>query len=185
MESAYAIENNVAPISLSEQQLVDCSQAEGNQGCNGGLMDQAFQYVITNGGICKEGDYPYTAMDGTCKSSQCTCAVKISAFTDVSQTEAALTAAIVQQPISVAVDASSWQFYSTGVMSNCVFTQLDHGVLAVGYGSASGQAYYKIKNSWGTSWGMQGYILLARNVGGVGECGITQASSFPTGATAC
>jgi len=154
MESAYSTENSVAPISLSEQQLVDCSQAQGNQGCNGGLMDQAFQYVITNGGICTEAAYPYTAQDGTCQSSTCQCAVKIAAFTDVAQTEDALTAAIVQQPISVAVDASRWQFYSGGVMSNCVYSALDHGVLAVGYGTDNvGGPYYRIKNSWGVSWG--------------------------------
>jgi len=183
IESAYGIETGNALISLSEQQLVDCSGAEGNEGCNGGLMDNAFQYVISNKGLCKESDYTYKAVDGTCKASSCKSAITITSFTDVAQTEAALTAALVQQPIAVAVDASSWQFYSSGIMSTCVYTQLDHGVLAVAYGTSGGKAYYTIKNSWGTSWGMSGFIQLARNVGGVGECGITQAASFPTGAT--
>jgi C1A family cysteine protease len=192
IEAAYAIENNVDPVSISEQQLVDCSTAQGNQGCNGGLMDQAFQYVISNPGLCAESAYPYKAVDGTCVSSSCSCVVKIGAFSDVPPNDQnVLAAAVAQQPVSVAVDASGadWQLYSSGIMNDCVFTALDHGVLAVGYGtdSASNQDYWIVKNSWGLGWGESGYVRLLRNgnSGSVGECGITQASSYPTGATAC
>jgi len=170
-------------VSLSEQQLVDCSGAQGNQGCNGGLMDQAFEYIIQNNGITSEAAYPYTAMDGNCNT-----AVKsvttIAGYTDVtSGDEAALLKAINVGPVSVAIEADQacFQFYSGGVLSDpSCGTQLDHGVLAVGYGTLSGQDYYIVKNSWGTSWGTQnGYVLIARNTD---ECGIATENSYPTGA---
>jgi len=172
--------------SLSEQQLVDCSGAEGNQGCNGGLMDYGFQYIIDNKGICTEASYPYTAADGTCKSKTCgAAAATITGFTDVPvNSETALMTAIVQQPVSVAVEADqdSFQFYTSGVMTKACGTQLDHGVLAVGYGTeAAGGDYYKVKNSWGADWGMQGYILLGRGskFPPAGQCGIQMAASYP------
>lgn len=169
--------------SLSEQQLVDCSGAEGNQGCNGGLMDQAFQYIIDNKGICSEGAYPYKAVDGTCK--KCTAVATITGFQDVTaNSDNALMTAVVQQPVSVAVEAdqNSFQLYSGGVMTAACGTNLDHGVLTVGYGSQGGQDYYKVKNSWGASWGMSGYILLGRGSsynGGAGQCGILMMASYP------
>jgi len=191
LEAAYAISNNVTKdklISLSEQQLVDCSTAQGNQGCNGGLMDQAFQYVISNKGLGSEASYPYKAVDGTCQ--QVPSEICITGYTDVTpNNEDALKTAVAQQPVSVAVDASGldWQFYSSGVMSDACGTQLDHGVLAVGYGTLNGQTYWKVKNSWGKGWGMQGYVLLKRGSGSgsPGECGITLAASYPTGAAHC
>jgi cathepsin L len=188
IEANYAILNNCAPISLSEQQLVDCSTAEGNQGCNGGLMDQAFTYVANVSGLCTEDAYPYTAQDGTCGlPGQCTPVVAIKGFTDVTaNSEAALQAAVAQQPVSVAVDASGmdWQFYSSGVMSDACGTELDHGVLAAGYGTSSGTPYWLVKNSWGSSWGQSGYVMLKRGsgTGQPGECGIAMAASYPTGA---
>jgi len=188
VEAAYAIEQNTSPISLSEQELVDCSSAQGNQGCNGGLMDQAFTFIISNGGLCTESSYPYKAVDGSCVKSKCTSAVTIKAYTDVAtNNEDALQAAVAQQPVSVAVDASGfgWQFYSSGVMSSACGTSLDHGVLAAGYGVMNGTPYWQVKNSWGASWGMNGYILLKRASGSgkPGECGITLAASYPTGAS--
>jgi len=191
LEASYAISNNVSGsdlISLSEQQLVDCSTAQGNQGCNGGLMDQAFQYVISNKGLGSESDYPYKAVDGTCQSV--TSQICITGYTDVTvNSEDALQAAVAKQPVSVAVDASGldWQFYSSGVMSDACGTQLDHGVLAVGYGTVGGVDYWKVKNSWAATWGMEGYVLLKRGTGtgNPGECGITMAASYPTGATKC
>jgi len=177
-------------VSLSEQQLVDCSGSFGNQGCNGGLMDYAFQYIISNGGLCSESAYPYTAADGTCKagggSTSCPYVANIQGYQDVPTANmTALMAAIVQQPVSVAVEADqgSFQFYSGGVMTQACGTALDHGVLAVGYGTLSGQDYYKVKNSWGASWGDQGYILLARGTtynGNNGQCGIQMQPSVPT-----
>lgn len=172
-------------VSLSEQQLVDCSTAQGNSGCNGGLMDYAFEYIIANGGLTTEANYPYTATDGICnKTAAHQVAAIISSYQDVTpNSEAALEAAIAQQPVSVAVEAdqSSFQFYSSGVMTAACGTQLDHGVLAVGYGTLGSQAYYKVKNSWGADWGMNGYILLGRGsaFNPAGQCGIQMQPSFP------
>jgi len=171
-------------VSLSEQQLVDCSQAEGNQGCNGGLMDQAFQYIIDNKGITTEAAYPYTATDGTCQAKGKPVAATLSGFKDVAaNSEAALETAIVQQPVSVAVEAdqSVFQFYSGGVMDSSCGTQLDHGVLAVGYGTDAGKEYYKVKNSWGADWGEKGYIRLGRGAkfNPSGQCGIQMVASYP------
>jgi len=160
--------------SLSEQQLVDCSGSYGNQGCNGGLMDNAFKYYLGSGkGAALESSYPYTGRDGSCKSF--TPAVSISSYKDVpAKNEDDLKTAVTQQPVSVAVDARKWQNYRSGVFSGCgMFTQLDHGVLAVGYSDS----YWKVKNSWGTSWGESGYIRLTY---GKNECGISNSASWPT-----
>merc|ERR1711881_748075 len=168
--------------SLSEQQLVDCSGSYGNMGCNGGPMDNAFKYIIAEGGLCSEAAYPYTAADGTCKSSSCQKVATISSYKDVPvDSDDAMMAALAQQPVSIAIEADqmSFQFYSGGVMTSSCGTQLDHGVLAVGYGSLNGQDYYKVKNSWGPAWGDQGYIYMAR---GSNMCGISQCASYPTGA---
>jgi len=168
--------------SLSEQQLVDCSSAEGNQGCNGGLMDYAFEYIMKNKGLCTEADYPYKGVDGTCKKT-CQVASTISSYKDVTQNdEDALQAAVAQQPVSVAIEADKmgFQFYKKGVFSGICGTNLDHGVLAVGYGTDSGKDYWKVKNSWGATWGMEGYILLKRSGGSTkGQCGIAMQPSYP------
>ena len=184
MEGAWFLSNGTLP-SLSEQQLVDCSAAQGNQGCNGGLMDSAFQYVMANGGITSESNSPYTAQDGTCKSTKAKQVVAtVSSFTDVpAGSEAALMSAVAQQPVSVAVEAdqSVFQLYAGGVMTSSCGTNLDHGVLAVGYGTQSGLDYWKVKNSWGADWGMNGYILLGRGsqYGANGQCGIQMDPSYP------
>lgn len=172
-------------VSLSEQQLVDCSGPEGNMGCNGGLMDQAFKYVIMNGGICAESNYSYSGIQGNCKS--CTPVAKISSYIDVTanNTEALMTA-VAQQPVSVAVEADGldWQFYFGGIVTDACGTNLDHGVLVVGYGTqetSQPQDYWKVKNSWGADWGEQGYIRLGRGskFEPSGECGILMVPSYP------
>jgi len=179
VEGAHQIKSG-SLVSVSEQQLVDCSGAEGNQGCNGGLMDYAFEYIIKNKGLTTEASYPYTARDGTCKSS--TPAVTISSYKDVTHnSEAQLLAAVTQQPVSVAIEAdqSGFQFYKSGIFSGPCGTQLDHGVLAVGYGTQGTTDYWIVKNSWGTSWGAQGYIMMARGKGKEGLCGIAAEPSYP------
>jgi C1A family cysteine protease len=166
--------------SLSEQELMDCSVSYGNLGCSGGLMDNAFKYVEANG-LCTEQAYPYTAKDGTCKKTSCTASVdsKIGGYKDVTHTENALGAAVDGQPVSVAIEAdqSGFQLYKSGVFCGVCGTNLDHGVLAVGYGSEGTTDYWKVKNSWGTSWGEQGYIRMCRNSN---KCGISNEPSYPT-----
>merc|ERR1711865_1025595 len=163
-------------VSLSEQQLVDCAGSQGNQGCNGGLMDDGFKWVIENGGITTEADYAYTAKDGTCDTTVKS-AVKITSFTDVtSGDEDALLAALQTGPVSIAIEAdkSGFQFYKSGVFSGDCGTQLDHGVLLVGAGTDAGVDYWRVKNSWGTVWGDVGFIRMVR---GQDQCGLALAAS--------
>jgi len=174
--------------SLSEQQLVDCSTSYGNDGCNGGLMDYAFEYVIAHKGITSEKNYPYSATGPNACQSKPSVA-SISGYCDVAQNnEKALAFAVSKAPVSVAIEAdqSCFQFYSGGVMADkSCGTQLDHGVLAVGYGTSGSQKYWNVKNSWGTSWGLNGYIWLGKDVagtGGAGICGIAMQPSMPSGA---
>jgi len=184
VEAAYQLSAGKL-ISLSEQELVDCSAKFGNQGCSGGLMDSAFQYIISNKGIDTEASYPYTAKDGkTCNFTIANIGATITGFTDVAAgSEDALKAAVDKAPVSVAIDAShtSFQLYKSGVYyeTKCSSRNLDHGVLAVGYGSdeASGYDYWIVKNSWAASWGDKGYILMARNK--QNNCGIATAASYP------
>lgn len=170
-------------VSLSEQNLMDCSTPEGNMGCEGGLMDQAFEYVIKNKGIDTEKSYPYTAQDGQCHYKKTSVGATCTGYTDVpSGDESALQKAVATiGPISVAIDASqeSFQLYKSGVYDepNCSTDLLDHGVLAIGYGTEDGNDYWLVKNSWGTSWGEEGYIKMSRNKDN--QCGIATQASYP------
>jgi len=171
-------------VGLSEQNLVDCSGSYGNEGCNGGLMTQAMDYIIANKGIDTEKSYPYTARDGTCRFNAANVGSTETAYTNVvSGSESDLQAKVYAGPTSVAIDAShsSFQFYSSGVYNepSCSPSQLDHGVLAVGWGTSGSTAYWIVKNSWGTSWGQQGYIWMTRNKSN--QCGIATMSTLPTG----
>lgn len=183
MEGAWQIAKGDL-VSLSEQQLVDCSAGikYGNHGCNGGLMDGAFQYAIDNG-MCTEGDYSYHAKSGTC--TECQPVVFMSSCTDVTpQNEVDLEKAVSMGPVSVAIEADTrtFQMYTGGVITGSACgTNLDHGVLVVGYGTEGTQPYWLVKNSWGESWGEDGYVKIEKSSSTKtkGTCGIAMQPSFP------
>lgn len=155
---------------LAEQQLVDCAGSAGNQGCNGGLMDSAYEYVQSNKGLCASTEYPYTAKDGSCKKT-CTPVANISGFKVLAKETGAISAALVDGPVAVALAASgsAFQFYSSGIITKGCGTALDHGVIAVGQGTEGSVDYYRIRNSWGASWGEAGHVRIQR---GNNQCGV-------------
>jgi len=168
--------------SLSEQDLVDCSKE--NSGCDGGLMDYAFEFVKGNDGLCSEDDYPYVAYAQQCKEGNCTKEDPITSYRDVRATTAALESACNDGPVAVAIEADQifFQLYSGGVLTASCGVSLDHGVLLVGYGTDGSDDYWKVKNSWGKDWGESGYIRLCRNCNannGKGQCGILTSASYP------
>jgi KDEL-tailed cysteine endopeptidase len=177
LEGLAAINGKIQDF--SEQELVDCSRSYGNGGCNGGLMQPAFSYVKDKG-ISVQSAYPYKGVDGSCKTTSGN-KFKISGHVVVPANNAAqLKAAIDKQPVSVAVqaDASPFRSYKSGVLTGTACgTKINHAVLAVGY-ETSGTPYYKVKNSWGTSWGEKGYVRIGIT-DGAGVCGIQKDSSYP------
>jgi len=171
-------------LSLSEQNLVDCSGDFGNNGCNGGLMDNAFRYIKANGGIDTERSYPYEGTDEKCHFNPNTVGETDRGFVDIPQgSEEDLKKALATVgPVSIAIDASheSFQFYSHGVYDEpeCDPMGLDHGVLAVGYGTMdNGDDYWLVKNSWSEKWGLDGYIRMSRNKDN--QCGVATSASYP------
>jgi C1A family cysteine protease len=169
IEGHNAINGRGLP-SLSEQQLVDCSGSYHNHGCNGGSAIDAFKFVIANKGITSESAYPYRARDGICKAA--TSVSRITGQAEVQKGVEALQAAVARQPVAAMVDATNWSAYRGGILSNCG-TNLNHYVLIVGYTSE----YWIVKNSWGTGWGIGGYIHLKMG----NTCGIAEVASYPTG----
>ncbi|KAL9257253.1 Cysteine proteinase RD21A-like protein [Drosera capensis] len=172
-------------VSLSEQELVSCDST--NYGCEGGYMDYAFEWVISNGGIDTESDYPYTGEDGTCDTSkEETKVVSINGYEDIDQSDSALLCGTVTQPISVGIDGSAidFQLYTGGIYDGDCSSDpddIDHAVLIVGYGSEGDEDYWIVKNSWGTSWGIQGYFYLKRNTDlEYGVCAVNAMASYPT-----
>jgi len=186
-EGAWAIATGQL-TDLSEEQLVECATGiqYGSHGCSGGQMEGAFKYLIQNG-QCALSSYPYTSgsgKSGSCKS--CTQTAHFSSCSDVKPNDQiSLKGAVTQQPVAVAIEADTryFQSYSGGILDSASCgTQLDHGVLIVGYGEESGEKYWLLKNSWGTSWGEQGYFRILRtdSTNDPGICGVAMDPSFIT-----
>jgi cathepsin L len=181
LEGAYKIKRGTLK-SFSEQQLVSCDKT--NYGCNGGWMDTAFTWVKKNGGLSTESAYPYvngaTSTVPACKTGiALDSGVVPQSFTDVTKSVSALQSAVAQQPVSIAIqaDQASFQNYKSGVLTSGCGQNLDHGVLLVGYGTLNGVDYWKVKNSWGPTWGLNGYILIQRSSADL--CGVLDAASYP------
>jgi C1A family cysteine protease len=198
LEGAYKIKNGNVDGKIqtfSEQNLVSCdnrSTGGSDLGCKGGLMDSAFEWTKKNGGICTEDAYPYVSgkskKNEDCLQSSCTkvAGVAPSSWTDVkANDDAAMMSAIAVGPVSVAIEADepAFQLYKSGVFTGKCGTNLDHGVLATGYGvdSESGLEFYSVKNSWGDGWGEKGYIRFVKGSGvqKEGQCGILMQASYP------
>ncbi len=175
-EGAWKIKSG-SLVELSQQQMVDCAGSYGNHGCQGGLMTKALSWAAANGGICRASDYAYTAKDGTCKKG-CTPAAKITGSRSVSG-EAGLLSGLRVAPTTVAIYASdtAFRYYAGGVFNAACGTSINHGVTAVGFGTDAGKDYWIVKNSWGTSWGEQGYIRMIRNKN---ICGIASMPAYAT-----
>lgn len=200
LEGAYAIKYGKL-VSFSEQQLVDCDNIKngvsgGNLGCSGGNMEPTLQWIGKNGGLCTEDGYPYvsgtTKSAGTCKA---TCSKvsgsAVSTTVEVApNSDSAMMSALAKQPVSVAIEADqpAFQLYKSGVFTAPCGTNLDHGVLLVGYGTMNGLDYYIMKNSWSTSYGVGGYMYMGRGAdpatgkpynGGKGQCGVLSDGVYP------
>jgi len=178
MEGANCVKSGKL-ISLSEQQLVSCAN-KINQGCNGGNVDWTFRYLEKTQ-HCTEADYPYVSGDGKVpQCHECKGAVsKVSKFVDVPKgNEDQLLNALALNPIAIAIEADSkeFQLYKGGIMDFNCGNKLDHAVLLVSYGTENGIPYWKVKNSWSTSWGENGYFRLVR---GKNMCGIADSASYP------
>jgi len=180
MEGDWAIKTGKF-ISLSEQQLIDCSTLYGNNGCSGGLMESAFEYAIDKG-MCSESESPYKSIGGQC--SECNKEAHFSGCVNVTpKNQLHLKEAVANGPVSVAIEADTlvFQFYKSGVINDVKCgTNLDHGVLVVGYGTENHNDYWIVKNSWGPGWGDKGYVKIARSnsTNDAGICGIALQPSY-------
>ncbi|XP_068209646.1 digestive cysteine proteinase 2-like [Palaemon carinicauda] len=180
LEGAHFISTGSLP-SLSEQQLVDCSKE--NSGCNGGVVQWAYDYLKSCGGSDSESSYPYEAIDNVCRFDSSSVAATVRGYTNIPYADEQTQAAAVHDkgPVSVCVDAGhlSFQLYSSGVYyePNCNPQGINHAVLAVGYGTEGGSDYWIIKNSWGSGWGESGYMKLTRNKSN--HCGVATQSCYP------
>jgi len=176
VESGWFLCGHTLPV-LAPQQIVDCDTSDS--GCNGGDLPTAFGYVEANGQE-PESDYPYTAEDGTCQYNQQDVVAKITGFkyATQSQNETAMQVAMMSSgPLSICVDASDWQNYNGGVIESCG-DSLDHCVQAVGWATYSdGTPYWNVRNSWGTSWGQNGFVWVERNQN---MCGIAEEATYVT-----
>lgn len=186
LESGYALATGNL-VSISEQQYVDCDGFP-NLGCNGGQMSSALKWAEKHD-LCTEESYPYVAKGGlfsSCKSSGCDVAIKSGSVTGVKSlagllgkaSDEDMMSALHQQPLSIAIEADQtiFQHYTSGVITGSCGTNTDHGVLLVGYGTDGGDDYWKVKNSWGPSWGDHGFVRMVR---GKNQCGINSGPNYP------
>lgn len=167
---------------LSEQNLVDCTRRYGNLGCRGGWMNTAFKYIKDNKGVDGEYCYPYRAADGFCQFRRSCTKAKNYAYKNVGKSEYSLRSAVSRVgPIAIAADVSGRGFgsYRGGVYNNpsCSTRYPNHAMLVVGYGRLGGRDYWKVKNSWGATWGKNGYVYMSRNRNN--QCGIANFASYP------
>ena len=181
MEGAHFVASGTL-LSFSEQQLVSCDRL--NHGCNGGSMALAFRFYKTHAAVL-EADYPYTSGAGkvaACETKTASSVLASSYSMVTANNPDQLKAALDHAPVSVAIEADkiAFQSYQSGVLTGSACgTQLDHGVLAVGYGTENGTPYYLVKNSWGPTWGAAGYIKIGIE-SGAGVCGIQEQPVQPT-----
>lgn len=183
MEAAYRIFKN-KELEFSEQELVDCSSSYGNHGCNGGIMSMAFDYVEDKE-LSQESEYRYTARKGHCRAKDFDTRYGIADYSGIDPVDVnGLMSALDQQPVSVAIEVQQdFMHYESGVYESgdedCG-ESLNHGVLAVGYNSGNGDDWFKVKNSWSSMWGEEGYVRM-RIGSGAGTCGIANgAAVYPT-----
>jgi C1A family cysteine protease len=178
-EGAYFLEHNQL-LSLSEQQIVDCDTDD--DGCNGGWPTNAMNFIKEHGGLMLESDYPYLGYDDTCHFDKDKAKMQIkSVHTFAAHNEKKMMTAVQQYgPLAIALDASKFDYYSSGIMngSGCSAGSPDHGVAVVGWGVEDGTKYWIVKNSWGTSWGENGYVRILR---GSNACGV---EDYPAGVVA-
>jgi len=184
IESAWILKGHTTDkgINLSPQQIVDCDTIDGVAGCNGGLTESAYDYIVQAGGQEEISNYPYTAENGKCKFKTEYVDAKISAYTAIPKDETKLTTTLsTTGPLSICLDAEHWQDYQSGVLTpfQCCPLKcgLDHCVQLVGYNSTATKPYWIVRNSWNTDWGVDGYIWLEM---GHNTCGVTDDITWPT-----
>lgn len=171
-------------VPLSPQNLVDCSTSDGNMGCRGGYISKSYSYIIRNRGVDSESFYPYEHQKGKCRYSVQGKAGSCSSFHILPQRDEETLKAIVARvgPVAVAMNAMlpSFHLYRGGLYNvpNCNPKLINHAVLVVGYGTSKGQDFWLVKNSWGTAWGEEGYIRIARNKKNL--CGIASFAVYPS-----
>ena len=184
LEAHWALYTHQPPLNLSEQQLVDCAGNFNNFGCNGGLPSQAFEYIHYAGGVTSEEEYPYTALDGTCRTDlPLYASVPFGSANITYQDEDELAAAVAYiGPVSIAFQVlPDFMHYSGGVYNNVTCSNspanVNHAVVAVGYDASNPDSqYWIVKNSWGAAWGLQGYFWIQK---GSNRCGLADCASFP------
>ncbi|XP_024533602.1 low-temperature-induced cysteine proteinase [Selaginella moellendorffii] len=170
-------------MSLSEQELIDCDK-KADKGCDGGLMENAYQFIVENGGLDTETDYPYHASESHCNMKKLNSrVVAIDGYEAIPDgDEQALLRAVAKQPVSVAIEGASkdFQHYASGVFTGHCGEEINHGVLIVGYGTEDGLDYWIVKNSWAATWGDGGFVKMQRNTGKRGGlCSINTLASYP------